>query len=189
MLRSSGCNAETRSKKAAVQSITWVIVTTSLTLIVAQPVFAVCPIPWYMTDANDLVQVKGKAYDNAGNETKVKCTLAYPDGAYGAWTGGASSPPTRMFQGLPQCPGLDGEVGHPIGPGGADVQIVKNGKPTNACAFVGQLDSGHGWPEGLYISAVLKFDAGGAFKSEKGTLIYNLSSGSFIGKYKVVAIP
>ena len=188
MRKSNRCNAETRSKKAAVQRTIWVIVTTSLTLVVAQPVFAVCPISFYITDANDLVEVKGRAYDNAGNETKVKCTLADASAAYAAWTGGSSTPPSRSFQGLSYaCPGLDWEVDSPTGPAGADVQIVKNGTPKNACAFVGQRGSGYGWPGGLYISSVLKFDAGGNFISEKGTLIYNLSSGSFVGTFKVVA--
>jgi hypothetical protein len=159
-------------------------------LMLARPAVAVCPIPFYITDANDLVQIKGKAYDNAGNETTVKCTLADAFGAYQAITGGASDPPSRNFQGINfACPELDYEAGDPFGPAGADVQIVKNGTLTNACAFVGQRDSGSGYPQGIYMSSVLKFDAGGNFKSEKGTLIYNLGSGSFIGKFKVVARP
>lgn len=158
----------------------------SLTLMLASSVFAECPVPWYQTDVNDLIQVKGTLYDNAGNQTKVQCTFATPFGAYGALTGGFSTPPSRDFQGMFfNCPALDWEISYP-GPSGADVQIVKNGVPTNACSFVGARDSGSGYPYGWYMSSVLKFDPGTGFKSEKGTLTYNLPSGSFIGKFMVV---
>jgi hypothetical protein len=172
------------------QAILWVIAL-SPTFVLAPAVFAVCPAAFYITDANDLIQIKGKAYDNAGNETKVKCTLADPwvTAAYGAFTGGASDPPSRMFQGFPYgCPALDPELGYPFGAAGADVQVVKNGTPKNACKFVGQY-SLTTWPHGFYVSTVLKFDAAGNFKSESGTLTYNLSSGSFVGTFKVVAKP
>ncbi len=168
----------------------WWFMALSLTVIGAAPVFADCPVPPYITDANDQIQIKGKVYDNAGNETKVQCKFTNPGGAYIAFTGGASSPPSRSFQGVSfNCPALDWELSEPFGPAGADVQIVKNGKLTNACAFVGQRDVGSGWPYGYYASTVLKFDPTTGFKSEKGTLIYNLTSGSFVGTYKVVARP
>lgn len=147
------------------------------------------PIPLYITDATDLIQVKGKAYDVAGNETNVKCTFPAPFGAYIAATGGASDPPSRSFQGFPfGCSALDSELGDPFGAWGADVQIIKNGTAKNACAFVGQYSS-YTNPRGFYVNSVLKFDAGGAFKSEKGMLTYNLTSGSFVGTFKVVARP
>jgi hypothetical protein len=171
------------------QSIVWVIVL-SLTFMLAPPVFAVCPAADYITDDNDLVQVKGKAYDNAGNETKVKCTFS--GGAYYAAFTHGSIPPSRNFQGFPVgCPALDSELGYPFGAVGADVQIVKNGATKKACAFVGQyisLGDPH-MAQGFHVSSVLKFDAAGNFKSESGTLTYYLSSGSFIGTYKVVAKP
>lgn len=159
-------------------------------ILTAAPGSAMCPIPPYNTDANDLVQIKGTVYDNAGNETKVKCTSADASAAYHAFTGGASDPPSRAFAGLPfDCPALDYEAGGPFGPTGADVQIVKNGKLKNACAFVGHRDAGSGYPRGISMNSVLKFDAAGNFKSEKGTLTYNLTSGSFVGTFKVVARP
>jgi len=167
----------------------WAIAMGSL-VIAPQAVVAMCPIiSFYITDANDLVQIKGKIYDNAGNETKVSCTPDNADGRYRAYTGGTSSPPARAFEQIPwDCPGLDWELDAPTGANGADVQIVKNGAQTNACAFVGARDS-FTYPYGWYISSVLKFDPVTGFKSEKGTLIYNLTSGSFIGKFKVVARP
>ena len=160
----------------------------NLGVLPASPGFAECPAPWYITDANDLIQIKGTLYDNAGNETKVQCTFANPDGAYRAYTGGFSTPPTRSFEGFDfNCPALDSQLSEPIGPAGTDVQVVKNGKLVNSCAFVGQRDAGAGWPYGYYMSSVLKFDPIAGFKSEKGTLVYNLTSGSFIGKIRVVA--
>ncbi len=159
----------------------------SLTVGLASPVFGECPTPPYIMDGNDLLQVSGTVYDNMGNRSNVKCTMLFPQAAYIAFTGGASSPPCRSFQGIEfSCPALDPEVGGPIGPCGADNQIVKNGTPANACAFVGQRDAGSGWPFGVYMNSVLKFDATTGFKSEKGTLMYNLTSGSFVGKFKVL---
>jgi hypothetical protein len=177
-------------KRLVLSSFVSLAFTLGFAVVVARPAYAVCPAPWYITDANDLIQIKGTLYDNAGNATKVSCTFANPFGAYIAATNGFSTPPTRSLQGFPyNCPALDAELGHPIGAAGADEQIIKNGVPTNACAFVGQLDGSGGtqWPNGWYMSSVLKFDPVTGFKSEKGTLIYNLTSGSFIGKFTVIA--
>ena len=156
----------------------------NLIVMLAPPAFALCPVPDYISDGDDLIQVKGKLYDNAGNETKVSCKFTGEANAYAAFPT-FSTPPSRNYQGFPfKCPALDIEVGSPFGPAGADVPIVKNGVDSKACSFVGQRNSGYGFPYGIYVSAVLKSHAG-EFKSEKGALIYNLPSGSFVGTYKV----
>jgi len=180
-------SVEPVSKNRIWRATIWVVATCAV-LALPQPASALCNIPWYVTDSDDLIRIKGKLYDNVGNETKVDCTFANPDNGYRAWTGGSATPPGRnIYTAYENCPVLDPELSDSTGASGADVPIYKNGTPTNACAFVGQRNVGSGWPYGYYISSVLKFDPVKGFKSEKGTLIYNLTSGSFIGKFSVIA--
>lgn len=152
-----------------------------------------CPIPFYITNANDLIKFSGKFYDNAGNEKKVKCTVPFPSGAYMAFTGGSADPPGRSFQGLlgDVCGPELTPLSLPLAIAGRGAQVVKNGKAKNQCVFVGRqpdLSSGAGPHEGISMTTVLKFDAAGNFRSEKGVINYNFEDGTmFVGKFLVRA--